>query len=306
MSISLGTVIKKLREKNGLTQKQLAEGICSPRHLSRIEQNISEMNIYFLCEFSFRLGENLLEYFPYIGLENPFHWKKIIDELETWYFQEQYAKIQEKAKDLMGQCPNNHVAIKQRIYWYFKMSACYCQTANAYSTQDFLDLLRLTMPFQKTEELWKTNLKPFEVRILNSVIFTYLQSEDYDTAEEWMLKAIEMFERLHFEVKDISYINIFYNLSRLYFLQKKYKEAFIIAERGISLCKHNNVLFGIESLFNIKGKALYYLEEKEKALLYFNGCLQLNSILYDDDLKHLSINSNLNKNYQIADLGYLH
>ena len=69
MSISLGTVIKKLREKNGLTQKQLAEGICSPRHLSRIEQNISEMNIYFLCEFSFRLGENLLEYLPYIGLE---------------------------------------------------------------------------------------------------------------------------------------------------------------------------------------------------------------------------------------------
>lgn len=306
MSVSLGIVIKKLREKNGLTQKQLAEGICSARHLSRIEKNLSEANIYFVYEFSFRLGENLLEYLPYIGLENPFFWKGIIEELELWYFQEKYAKIQEKTKGLIECSQLDHVVIKQRIYWYFKMSACYCQNSKVYSAQDFLDLLHLTLPFQKTEELWRKNLKPFEVRILNSTIFAYLQAEDYETAENWMLKAIEMFQRFHFEVKDSSYINIFYNLSRLYFLQKKYKESLTIAEKGISLCKHNNMLYGMESLLNIKGKCLYYLEEKEEALLYFNGCLQLNSILYEDDFKHLNINENLRKNYQIAALGYLH
>ena len=79
MSVSLGTIIRELRMKKGFSQKELAEGICSLKQLSRIENNTSEASAYVIYELSFRLGENLLDYFPYAELEEPFFWKKKID-----------------------------------------------------------------------------------------------------------------------------------------------------------------------------------------------------------------------------------
>lgn len=37
MTMEIGALIRRMREKNKMTQKELCEGICTVRHLSNIE-----------------------------------------------------------------------------------------------------------------------------------------------------------------------------------------------------------------------------------------------------------------------------
>ncbi len=307
MSISLGAIIKKLRIKKRFSQKELAEGICSEKQLSRIENNASEASTYIIYELSFRLGENLLEYLPYADLKEPFFWKEKIEELEQHYKQEKYPEMLEKSRILKKEKEvEAFVFLKKRVNWYFCIATSYCDSTMPFSAADFLQLIALTHPFEKIEDIWKTNLKPFEIRILNSAIFIYLKKGQYEIAEEWMRKTIDMFECCYFEIKDHTYISFFYNLSRLYFIKKQYEKALEIAERGIALSQRNNILSPLSELCSIKGRSLYCLGEKEEALLYLNAYLQLDEILYENSFhRNKEINKALRENYRIAPLRYL-
>lgn len=307
MSVSLGTIIRELRKKKGLSQKELAEGICSLKQLSRIENNTSEASTYVIYELSFRLGENLLDYFPYAELEEPFLWKKKIDELEQYYSEERYQEMYRQSKILKDdELVRSFVFLRQRINWYFGIAAGYCQPAEAFSAEDFLNLIALTHPFTKVSDIWQANLKPFELRILNAAIFVHLRAERYDIAEEWLLKAITILDRCYFEVKDNAYLNFFYNLSRLYFYRQEYKKALQVADQGLRLCQENNILYQVAGLSNIKGRSLYCLGRKEEALLYMNLFLQLNDFLGENShFKDKNVNQNLRNTYQLAPLGYI-
>lgn len=307
MSVSLGTIIRELRMKKGFSQKELAEGICSLKQLSRIENNTSEASAYVIYELSFRLGENLLDYFPYAELEEPFFWKKKIDELEWYYNQKQYQQLYRQSKILKEDVlVRSFVFLRQRINWYFGISACHCQMVEAFSAEDFLSLIALTHPFAQISDIWQNNLKPFELRILNSAIFVHLQAERYDIAEEWLLKAIGIFDRCYFEVKDNANLKFFYNLSRLYFYQQEYEKALQVADQGLRLCQENNILYQVAGLSNIKGRSLYCLGRKEEALLYMNLFLQLNDFLGENShFKDRNVNQNLRNTYQLAPLGYI-
>ncbi|AVM70213.1 hypothetical protein C3V36_13720 [Lachnospiraceae bacterium oral taxon 500] len=307
MSVSLGTIIRELRKKKGLSQKELAEGICSLKQLSRIENNTSEASTYLIYELSFRLGENLLDYFPYAELEEPFLWKKRVDELEQYYSEERYQEMYRQSKILKDdELVRSFVFLRQRINWYFGIAAGYCQPAEAFSAEDFLNLIALTHPFTKVSDIWQANLKPFELRILNAAIFVHLQAERYDIAEEWLLKAITILDRCYFEVKDNAYLNFFYNLSRLYFYRQEYKKALQVADQGLRLCQENNILYQVAGLSNIKGRSLYCLGRKEEALLYMNLFLQLNDFLGENShFKDKNVNQNLRNTYQLAPLGYI-
>lgn len=304
MSMYLGTIIKELRKRRQLTQNQLAEGLCSARHLSRIEQNLSEASSYLLYEFSFRLGKSLLDYLPYAELKNPIYWKEEVDELELLYREKYYSQLVQRVlvfrENKEVQSNRN---LKQKIEWYYQIARCYCEDKPC-EVEDFLELVRLTKPFQEMEELWSYHLKPFEIRILNSAIFVHLRKEQYEIAEDWMLHLVEILENSYIERMDIGWTNIFYNLGRLYYCQKKYNQALEILNRGIAFCERNNSLYGVDDLCNIKGKVLYALEKTEDALLCFNIFLQLSALLHGEDEERVEICENLRKNYDIASLSY--
>lgn len=58
---NLGTVLKELRKKRGMTQKQLAEGICAQSMLSAIENDVYIPNAILLVNLAKRLKVDLNE-----------------------------------------------------------------------------------------------------------------------------------------------------------------------------------------------------------------------------------------------------
>ncbi len=59
---SLGIIIKNLRTKKGLTQKTLAEGICSKEYIYLLEKGKRIPSAYILELLSLKLNENLTSY----------------------------------------------------------------------------------------------------------------------------------------------------------------------------------------------------------------------------------------------------
>jgi len=62
--MNVGSLIKYYRTKQGMTQSELVEGICSVPHLSKIENNGKEGNDQTIDLLLKRLGANLMEAGP--------------------------------------------------------------------------------------------------------------------------------------------------------------------------------------------------------------------------------------------------
>lgn len=55
-SFTIGSIIKQLREEQGISGVQLSRGLCSPATLSRIEADEREMSLIFSGMLFGRLG----------------------------------------------------------------------------------------------------------------------------------------------------------------------------------------------------------------------------------------------------------
>jgi HTH-type transcriptional regulator, quorum sensing regulator NprR len=101
--MQFGPLIKFYRIQQGLTQKELANGICSVPHLSKIESNSKEANQETMGLLLERLGVNLSSI-----TENEGQIKQLISELNEKidYIQEDEAEVvMEKLKEFEGIIP---------------------------------------------------------------------------------------------------------------------------------------------------------------------------------------------------------
>ena len=89
--MNVGSLIKYYRTKQGMTQSELVEGICSVPHLSKIENNGKEANDQTIDLLLKRLGANLME----VQQKNVLI-EKLLDE---WINDINYLQV-EKAKEL--------------------------------------------------------------------------------------------------------------------------------------------------------------------------------------------------------------
>lgn len=59
-NISVGTIVKDLRIKHGMTQEELARGICSKQHIYRIEKGSRLPSAYLIKEINQKLHNELV------------------------------------------------------------------------------------------------------------------------------------------------------------------------------------------------------------------------------------------------------
>ena len=67
----IGPIIKEKRISKGLTQKELAEGICTDKYIYLIETKKRNPSVKILNKLSKKLSVDLFEYYQYLHFENP-------------------------------------------------------------------------------------------------------------------------------------------------------------------------------------------------------------------------------------------
>lgn len=114
---NLGSVLKELRKEKGLTQKELADGICAQSMLSAIENDVYVPNANLLINLANRLGVDLGE----ISLANNFaisdkaEFNETIDELCNQHQYQQILEFLQKPEVL----DNLQTAKQMQVYYYY-------------------------------------------------------------------------------------------------------------------------------------------------------------------------------------------
>lgn len=81
--VDFGEVLRYYRNKNGLSQEQLAEGICAREYIGLIEKNKRIPTLYMISAFSNKMGVNLFDAYALIIQHNDFDTHKKIEDLDA-------------------------------------------------------------------------------------------------------------------------------------------------------------------------------------------------------------------------------
>lgn len=300
MEFYLGTAISKIRKNKGLTQGQLAEGICTVRQLFRIEHNQSSPSAFILSELSNRLGNELYDFIPYSTVEEVYELKLKIEELMRLFnlhdHQAVYDMMNTDEMLISTKCTHALMELK----WLRGSLSHYIDVDVVVDEKYHLDTLRIMYDITEVEDIFNYNLKPWDYRILNSLIVYYLsQKNNYALAEELLIKSIENFEDSHSKITDSSYPRFIYNLARLYLHSDNLDKSIFYSKKGIDHLLANSSIAFLPPMYNLYGRALYkqgYKEEGRECILNYINMRKL----YNPNVKYESVIRILNERYELG------
>lgn len=300
MGIYIGTAISKIRKHKGMTQDQLAAGICAVRQLFRIEHNHNSPSAYILSELSYRLGNELFDYIPYSTVEEVYELKQLIDELMRLFNQHDHQAVYDlmNTSELLINTKCNHA--RMELKWLRGSLSHYIEVDVEVNENYHLDTLRIMYDINGISDIFQHNLKPWDYRILNSLIVYYLSKKNnYALAEQLLLECIKNFENNHIKITDSSYPRFIYNLSRLYLNLDKLEQSLVYSQKGIDHLLGNGSIAYLPDLYNLHGRALYqqgHEDEGRECLLNYVNMRKL----YNPNVKYEIVIRTLNEKYELG------
>jgi len=300
MGIYIGTAISKIRKHKGMTQDQLAAGICAVRQLFRIEHNHNSPSAYILSELSYRLGNELFDYIPYSTVEEVYELKQLIDELMRLFNQHDHQAVYDlmNTSELLINTKCNHA--RMELKWLRGSLSHYIEVDVEVNENYHLDTLRIMYDINGISDIFQHNLKPWDYRILNSLIVYYLSKKNnYALAEQLLLECIKNFENNHLKITDSSYPRFIYNLSRLYLNLDKLEQSLVYSQKGIDHLLGNGSIAYLPDLYNLHGRALYqqgHEDEGRECLLNYVNMRKL----YNPNVKYEIVIRTLNEKYELG------
>ena len=97
--VDFGDVLRYYRTRNGLSQEQLAEGICAREYVGLLEKNKKIPTIYMISAFSSKMGVNLFDAYALIIEHNDFDTHKKIEAMDEAIKAKDIDRLYELAKE---------------------------------------------------------------------------------------------------------------------------------------------------------------------------------------------------------------
>ena len=220
----------------GITQKELAEGICTTVTLSRIEQNKENPQDFILKSILQRLGlsgSDIL--FATTGSELIYNQLKF--DIRQAYILEDYnkaEKILSDNKELISKLPPADKQTFETIDILLKINKSELSDEEALSLLEAA--IRLTCP-KYTKDTPPAFFTYEEILLLNNIALLYAKLGDMETAIKLLYHIKNFYDRQVCDIEEALRTEpmILYNLSKCLGLSKKYSECISICEEGIKL-----------------------------------------------------------------------
>lgn len=259
---AVGQKIKELRKQIGLSQEELASGICTQAQISKIEKGDVYPYASTLYLISQRLGVDV-NYFFDIGMtprldyvEEVIHQLKISRRTRNYEEMQQIVKTEEK-NPLFIQNKKN----LQLILWH----------KGIYEYEKNKNLDRSTDLFNQAIALTHTTDKIYserELEILSSLGVLYMDEEQYDNAFALLQKALDHVIALPFLTDKTLRTRLTYNFGRVLTRLERYEESIKYCEEAIKWCLDNDQLFALADLYYHLGYNFELLKDYGNAITF--------------------------------------
>lgn len=268
-TFKIGDVIKKTRIDLGITQEQLAEGICSVSSLSKIENNTqvpSKANFDALMQ---RMGKSGEIYYAFVS-EKDFEIQEIKYKIRNHLIAMEYDKANELIQKLEKEKESKESLNKQFILY---MKAI-IKKSKGEDLETVLDLLhsaiKITIPNFNEKKLCNYLLTDDDITIINNIAVVYSLMNHRRKAINLLYEVIDYIEDNCIDTKSKVELlpMIFYNLSKWLDLEHRYEEAIEICNLGIDNCNKHGKLVGYGEIIMSKACILYNIGNRDESLKY--------------------------------------
>lgn len=290
----IGERIKKARADCGMTQEELAYGICSAGTLSKIENGVQVPNKKTFESLMQRLGEP--EYLYSIHLSrNEVREMKLYRQIERCLQKEDMIRAEQLLKQYQDSFAGTKKLERQSYQaivalWHAKQGAAPTQVI-----EELEAALRLTIKEYRREKPKSSKRLTFEeVSILNNIAVQYYQMGDRERAFSYLEWLKEYFERNELDEEEQAevYPLILCNYADMLHMQGSLQEAKKAARRGIWLCKEYAQTASLPYLLGSMARILLSMGKRGEAEEYFKQAECLMCIMGSyGALKHLRENN---------------
>ncbi len=267
----LGDTIRFLRKQMRLTQEQLAEGICSPITISRIESGVQFPSENILKMILNKLGQdlngiNLINFSKNSSLENLF------DIAQNFLLKSNFDKTSYIIKEIYQQ-QNLDTLDKQRLNMLEIGLEMALEIKETETTSDVFidriyDALKLT---NKNIDIFNIDKMPLSLQEINLLSFLAIifsnngKLDDAINIDKNLLKCFDFYKIKTLE-QNATQILISIHLAQFYEVKEMYDESLDTLEKAINLSKNNvHNPFLCEICF-FKGRVLYKKGNKKEGV----------------------------------------
>ncbi len=296
----IGKRIKKAREDCGMTQEELAFGICSPGTLSKIENGIQAPNKKTFEALMQRLGEPEYLYSIHLSREEILE-MKLFRKIERCFLMEDMIRAEELIKQYQSVFVGTRGLDWQRYQavwalWHAKQGA-----SPRIVVQELEAALRITMKgYQNGLPENNKRLTFEEIAILNNIAVQYYRMGDRIRSFSYIAWLKEYFDKNKLDEEEQAQIYplILGNYADMLHMQGKLKEAKEAVCRGIWLCKEYAKAAYLACLLGCLARILVSMEKGMEAETYFAqaecifcimGCFGALEHLREKDREDLSL-----------------
>ncbi|MFL8939049.1 helix-turn-helix domain-containing protein [Rossellomorea oryzaecorticis] len=266
---AIGKKVRELRKAVGLTQGELAEGICTQALVSRIEKGDIYPSATALYQISVKLGVDV-NYFFEIGttprLDYVLEVEKQLKRLRVNFkFDEIRELVKVEEKNPLFYKDNEKL---QLLYWYKGIYAFEVEKDQGAAFAILDEAYNLTANQKKamTEREMEILLC---IGTFHSSLHEHAKAMDYYTQIESALKATEQLHDKTIKPR------LFYNISRVLTRIGSYNESTGYCRKALNWCIQEELLWGIGELNYQIGYNFELVNDLEKALPYFKRALHM-------------------------------
>lgn len=289
--INLGEKVKKIRLEKGLTQAELAEGICTQASISNLEKNASVPSLLILLEISNRLNIEFSELSDYLVEQSSpavTVFKKVQNLRSQFKLKEAYSLVQElDVNDLK----TNHE--KKQYYYYLGITSLLGYNKISDATYNFNLGLNL-----ETE----THLEFLDILITNGIGLAYFMESEHEKALTYFEKSLILLdgflEQTDSSIENGEVLKVYFTSAKFYSEIGNYNKALNLCELSIALQKKLNMNYELDRLYYEKAFNLIQLGERKGGKEYYYYASVLSKLSDNDVLSKV-----IKKDMSTFDLG---
>ncbi|WP_053073932.1 helix-turn-helix domain-containing protein [Bacillus sp. LL01] len=254
----IGHTIKDLRKYYKISQKELADGVCTQAMISRIETDDLYPSAPILFQIAEKLGVDINYFFNLSETPRLDYAQEVCSQIRMLVRQTRY----KEAMEMINLEKRNPLFRKGAFYQFLIWQEAICYF---YITRDEEKSFTLLDEALRLKSTAKDHLSQHELEILTSKAIIYCDLENYDESIRIFEECLLMLKTMPANNISKLEIRILYNLARSFHLKQKYLKSIETSSKGINLCIKEESLYLLGELYYQKGESLYNLNEIKHA-----------------------------------------
>lgn len=271
-----GQLIKELRESKNMTKSHLAEGICSPSYITRIENGERCPTSVILNQVANKLGVDREYLFRSIESPASLHTRKLLDKIHIYLERRNYKKIYKIISIEEKRLKISSIVDSQIV------DALKCLSKTILNENYKRGIFEMNQLLNYT---YKKGCVPTHIEwaIMSAHGLFLLLDGKKEEAYQHLMEIQKYLNNIniicnHFKVPEY-YIRLVTSCIDTY----RYDEAISYINDSINYCKNNNVIYPLRELYFLRSETFYRLKKEEFFKIWYNKALTLHDLIKTSD-----------------------